>query len=95
MTVEITGYTFGKGFLKLYATDVSERRLQMIERNRYDDGSEREIGFVFPRESYNYLYGWLRRQKVVRESEPKTLGEAVRATLGIVTNISGKYLEIS
>lgn len=95
MTVEITGYAFGQGFLKLYATDVSERRLQMIERNRYDDGAEKELEFIFLRENYNYLYGWLKRQKAVKAAMPKTLGEAVRSTLGIVTNISGKYLEIS
>lgn len=95
MTVEITGCTFGKGFVRIYATDCSERHLQMIERNRYDDGDEKELEFVFPRESYNYLYGWLKRQKSVKTAAPKTLGDAVRATLGIVTNISGKYLEFS
>ena len=95
MTVEITGYAFRKeGGVRLYATDIDERRLQILERNRFDDGSERELEFNFPRTSYDYLYGWLRRQKSVKTATPKTLGDAIRATLGTVTSISGKYLEL-
>ncbi len=93
MTVEIVGYEFGKGFLKIYATDCGERRLQILERNRYDDGSEQELEFLFPRNSYKYLYGWLKRQKSVKTGFPKTLGDAVRLTVGTVTSISGKYRE--
>ena len=95
MTVEITGYSFQTGECHLFANDIDERRLQQLERNRYDDGSERELEFIFTRKEYNYLYGWLKRQKVVKEAEPKTLGDAVRATLGCITTISGKYLELA
>ena len=96
MTVTITGYSFSKGGgVHLYAVDTDERRLQILERNRYDDGSERELEFVFPRTSYDYLYGWLRRQKAVKAAGAKTLGDAVKATLGIVTTLSGKYLELA
>lgn len=95
MTVEITGYTFGQGFVKIYANDVGERHLQILERNRYDEGSEKELEFLFPRSSYGYLYGWLKRQKSVKDAAPKTLGDAVKSTLGIVTTLSGKYLELT
>lgn len=95
MTVEITGYSFQTGECHLFANDVDERHLQQLERNRYDDGSERELEFIFSREEYKYLYGWLKRQKVVKEANPNTLGDAVRATLGCITTISGKYLELA
>lgn len=95
MTVEVTGYAFIEGELHLYATDVDERHLQELERNRYDEGSERELEFVFTKESLNYLYGWLKRQKAVKAAAPKTIGDAVRATLGSITTLSGKYLELA
>lgn len=95
MTVEVTGYAFIEGELHLYATNVDERHLQQIERNRYDDGSEKELEFIFTKDSYKYLYGWLKRQKAVKTSNPKTIGEAVRATLGSITTLSGKYLELA
>ncbi len=95
MTVEVTGYSFVDGELHLFATDVDERRLQILERNHYDDGSERELEFVFTKESFRYLYGWLKRQKVVKSAEPKTIGDAVRAIIGSITTISGKYLELA
>ena len=41
MTVEVTGYAFKDGELHLFATDVDERNLQLLERNREDDVSER------------------------------------------------------
>ena len=93
MTVTITGFAFGKGGgVRLYAEDTDEYRLQKLERNRYDDGG-RELEFVFPRTSYDYLYGWLKRQKSVKKASPETLGDAIRATVGTVTTISGKYIE--
>lgn len=95
MTVEITGYAFQDGELHLFATNVDERHLQQVERNRYDDGSEQELEFIFTKESFKYLYNWLKRQKAVQKAEPKTFGDAVRATLGIITTISGKYLELA
>lgn len=95
MTVEITGYSFENHECHLYATDVDEMRLQRLERNRYDEGHERELEFIFDRDAYKYLYSWLKRQKTVKSAEPKTLGDAVRATLGSITTISGKYLELA
>lgn len=94
MTVEITGYSFKTGECHLFAIDVDERHLQQVERNRYDDGFERELEFVFTRDEYHYFYKWLQRQKVVKETKPKTVGEAVKSILGSITTISGKYLEL-
>ena len=88
MTVEVTGYAFKDGELHLFATDVDERNLQLLERNREDDGSERELEFIFDKESLDYLYKWLHRQKAVKK-------EAVAATLGTICTISGKYLELA
>ena len=92
MTVEITGYGFHDGELHIYATDVDDSQLQRIERNRQDDGSEREIEFIFTKEDINYLYRWLRRQKSVKLASPKKLVDAVMSTMGTITTISGKYL---
>lgn len=94
MTVEITGFAFENGELHLFGTNVDERHLQILERNRYDDGTEQELEFVFTKDSFNYLQSWLRRQKVVKAAAPKTFGEAVRKTLGTITNLSGKYLKL-
>lgn len=94
MTVEVTGFSFEKGELHLFATNVDERHLQTSERNRYDDASEHELEFVFTKDSFNYLQSWLRRQKAVKAAAPKTFGEAVRETLGTITTLSGKYLKL-
>lgn len=88
MTVEVTGYAFKDGELHLFATDVDER-------NREDDGSERELEFIFDKESLDYLYKWLHRQKAVKKATPQKLKEAVAATLGTICTISGKYLELA
>ena len=95
MTVEITGYTFKTNECHIFANNVNEIHLQQLERNRYDDASEQELEFIFTRNEYNYLYKWLKQQKVVKDTEPKTLGDAVRATLGSITTISGRYLELT
>lgn len=95
MTIEVTGFQFKNGELHLFGTDADERHLQMIEGNRWDDDRERELEFVFTKESYKYLVKWLAKQKAVKAAEPKTLKEAVHAVLGTVTTISGKYLELA
>lgn len=95
MIITVTGYSFIEGELHLFGTNVSDYNLQRIERNRYDDGKEEELEFIFKKEDFDYLYHWLKRQKAVNKSEAHTIGEAVRATLGIVTTISGKYLELA
>lgn len=95
MTIEVTGFSFQNGELHLFGTDVDERHLQMVEGNRWDDDRERELEFVFTKESFKYLVTWLSKQKAVKKAEPKTIGDAVRATLGTVTTISGKYLELA
>lgn len=94
MTVEVTGFAFENGELHLFATNVNERQLQILERNRYDDASEQELEFVFTKESFIYLKNWLKRQKVVKDAAPKTFGEAVKKTVGTITILSGKYLKL-
>ena len=94
MTVEVTGFAFENGELHIFGTNVDERNLQILERNRYDDASEQELEFVFTKDSLSYLQSWLRRQKVVKAAAPKTFGEAVRETLGTITTLSGKYLNL-
>ena len=95
MTIEITSYTVLDGVARIYGTDCSEEHLQMIERNRCDDGSERELVFIFdPRSNkkdFDYLYYWLKNQKATREA--KTVGQALTAVVGTITTISGRYLE--
>ena len=43
MTVEVTGYAFKDGELHLFATDVDERNLQLLERNREDDAQKENL----------------------------------------------------
>lgn len=89
MTVEIVGCEFNNGECHIYAIDADEYRLQMLERNRIDD-VERELEFVFY--TIQSLIFWLKRQKIVNSEQPKSIGDAVRCTVGTVTTISGKYL---
>lgn len=95
MTITVTGYSFKDGELHLFGTNSDDYNLQRIERNRYDDGSEQELEFIFTKDDFDYLYKWLKRQKAVSKADAHTVGDAVRATLGIVTTISGKYLELA
>lgn len=95
MTVEITNYSIVNGVAKIFANDVSEEHLQLIERNRVDDGFEQELIFVFDpktdKKAFNYLYNWLKSQKVTVGAS--TIGEALTATIGTITTISGWYRE--
>ena len=95
MTIEITSYSVVGGVAKIFGTDCSEEHLQMIERRRFDDGFERELTFIFDpvndKKAFDYLYYWLKKQKVTREA--KTFGEALTAIVGTITTISGRYLE--
>lgn len=96
MLIEITSYSVEKGIVSIEAIDCSEENLQRLERVR-DDGIPKELTFIFDTSSKNdftYLYNWLHRQKVVKEQNPKTWGEALNSVRGIVTTISGKYLEL-
>lgn len=96
MLIEITSYSVEKGIVSIEAIDCSEENLQRLERVR-DDGIPKELIFIFDTSSKNdftYLYNWLHHQKVVKEQNPKTWGEALNSVRGIVTTISGKYLEL-
>ena len=95
MTVEITSYAVSNGVARIYATDCSEEHLQILERNRIDEGFEQELTFIFDpksdKNSFNYLYKWLKGQKATAGA--RTIGEALAATVGTVTTISGWYRE--
>ena len=96
MPIEITSYSVEKGIVSIEAIDCSEENLRRLERVR-DDGIPKELTFIFDTSSKNdftYLYNWLHHQKVVKEQNLKTWGEALNSVRGIVTTISGKYLEL-
>ena len=46
MTIEVTSTSICSGIVRIYGIDCSEENLQRMERIR-DDGTEREVVFVF------------------------------------------------
>lgn len=91
MTVEIISARIEKGVIYITAVDISEENLQRIERTR-DDGNERELELVFDTrdsKARNYIYNWLKNQKKTRTCT--TWGEAIRAVVGIITDIGVYY----
>ena len=92
MLIEITGTALAQGVAHIYGVDVSEENLQRIERLRTDDSFDQEIEFVFDtknKKTCTYFSSWLHSQKVAENAA--TYGEAIRSTIGTITNISGKY----
>lgn len=91
MTIEIISVNMKQGIVTISAVDVSEERLQKLERMR-DDGFERELEFIIDtheKEAYRYLYSWLKRQKATKDCT--TWGQALNAVCGTITTISKKY----
>ena len=84
MTIEITGVEIENKRAHIYALDVSEEHRIMIEQGRADDIPV-EVEYVFCIENIKYLYEWLGQQKIVRDTKPKTLGDALRCIVGIHT----------
>jgi hypothetical protein len=92
MLIEITGTALDQGVAHIYGVDVSEENLQRIERLRTDDSFDQEIDFVFDtkdKKTFTYFSKWLHSQKVAENAA--TYGDAIRSTIGTITNISGKY----
>lgn len=96
MTIEITDISLDEEHVvTIEGIDVSEEHLQRLERIR-DDGFERELTFRIDtagpenRTSRKYFHTWIHRQKATKSCS--TYGEALRAVVGTVTTISGKYL---
>ena len=87
MTIEVTSTLIRSGVVRIYGIDCSEENLQRMVWIR-DDGTERKND----QESFEYLSCWLHRQKITKESA--TYGEALKKIIGIITTISGKYLEL-
>lgn len=91
MTVEITSTLIDKGVVSITAIDVSEENLQRIERMR-DDISEDEIIFIFDTNKETAFVDftkWLRSQKATKNS--LTYGEALKSTIGTITDIPRRY----
>ncbi len=95
MTVDIISAEIADGIVSFEAVDSSEENLMRMERIR-DDGFERTVRFVFDTsepKTFKYLYHWLHSQKIIKERNPKTYGEAVQAVVGTRVNINGHYRE--
>ena len=94
MTIEITHASIENHLVRILANDVSEEHYQRILRTR-DDFDERELEFIFDlddKRQYRYLYRFLKGQKAVQRSKPKYLREALNATIGTVTDLSGAFV---
>jgi hypothetical protein len=78
MRIEITSWTFKKinekmAYITIEGIDVSETRLEELERNRIDDYNIREVTFVFEsNKDIAYLAHWLNSQKAVRDARAKS-----------------------
>ena len=94
MTIEITHVSINRHIVRILANDVSEERYQRFLRSR-DEFDIRELEFIFDlddRRHYRYLYRFLKGQKAVQKAKPKCLQEALHATIGTVTDLSGAYV---
>ena len=94
MTIEITHTSIENRVVHILANDVSEEHFQRICRTR-DDFDEREREFIFDlndRRQYRYLYRFLKSQKAVQNAHPSYLHEALHATIGTVTDLSGAFI---
>ena len=94
MTIEITHASIDHHTVRILANDVSEEHYQRILRTR-DDFDIRELEFVFnldDKRQYRYLYRFLKQQKAVQKAKPRHLHEALHATIGTVTDLSGAFV---
>ena len=94
MTIEITHASIDHHTVRILANDVSEEHYQRILRTR-DDFDIRELEFVFnldDKRQYRYLYRFLKQQKAVQKAKPRHLHEALYATIGTVTDLSGAFV---
>lgn len=91
MDVEIIGTRIEKGIAIITVIDVSEENLRKMERLR-GDTFDHEMEFRFDThemEDLEYLWKWLKRQKVTKGC--KTWGEALHSTIGTITVIAPRY----
>lgn len=94
MVVEITSSFINNKskVLVIEGHNTDDLHLQGLERGREDRDPE-TLKFIFDTTNpdvQKYIVNWLHRQKVTKGS--KTYGEAVRAVVGTVTSISGRYI---
>ena len=95
MTIEIISMQITdreRGAVRMIARDVSEERLQFLERVR-DDGFEEEVIYEWKTKDSRQFYAlrcWLKAQKATRET--KTFGQAMTSVIGTITQSpAGKY----
>ena len=94
MTIEITHTSINNHIVTILANDVSEEHFQRMQRTR-DYFDIRELEFTFDLDNpieYHYLRRFLKRQKAVISARPRYLHEALRATVGTVTDLSGAFV---
>ena len=94
MTIEITHTSIAGHKVRILANDVSEEHYQRMLRTR-DEFDIRELEFIFDldnRIENRYLYRFLKNQAAVKRAHPKYLHEALHATIGTVTDLSGAFI---
>ena len=82
------------GTVRLTARDVSEERLQFLERTR-NDGAEKEVVFEWhtrDARQFRAMRRWLKQQSATREA--RTFGEAMLVVAGIITESPAKKYRV-
>lgn len=90
MTIEITGIGFDES-KQLHIYGIDREKLVLARTNRELE-EEPEVELVFTKNDIEYLFKFLHRQKAVKDAKPKTLGDALHAIIGTVTNIQRSYM---
>ena len=92
MLVEVTRSYIADGILKIDAIDCDELSLIRLERNRIDDGSDREVRFEIDSKT---KYGFVAVRKFLKSQKSttgcKTFGQAAESLVGTLIDIPCKY----
>jgi len=90
MQIEITGTSLANRIITIEGHSTDELNLIHLERGREDRIQTLVFQFDTTDEKQcKYIVKWLGRQKATKEAN--TYGEAVKAVLGTITDISQKY----
>ena len=82
--VEVTSVSIQNGIVVFEAVDISEARLEWLERTRTDQ-PEKVVEIIYDTHDSrqaNQLRNWIKSQKVTKNCT--TWGEALRAVLGTI-----------
>ena len=97
MTIEVIEMTIidrMNGTVRMTAKNISEERIQFLERTR-DDGFEEEVMFEWntkDERQFRAMRKWLKQQKVTQSA--KTFGEAMSFVSGITTESPAKKYRV-